>query len=621
MQPTFIFAIDETAPLEDLRDCLAGFAALIEQLPPSAPVGVVSFGAVVSVYSVADQNISEATVISGLEPPSESVLSALTRSSVIAPLAVSRARVAQIFEALGGSAPASTKPGVSSAPQPLRKGGRRKPQKRAFGVAMEVALFLISQAQVGDKPKAGVNPIGGRVVSALSGPASVGPGGMPDSDLDRDFFAESSVSFFRQLSDHASTHNIVIDCFCAGLATFRVSLLHQLVHRCGGNIVLHQEFSRQFLENVKTGCRRSCGRDATMSIRLSAPVRIAQMIGRVGVAADGSKNLLVDQSDGLPSTNRLYNVRLGDAQPSQALAIFLEHDEDFLDDFVYIQVAVTHTTFQNTRVLRVITHELRASSRRADFVQSLDANVIAVLMAKQIVLDASERSFSVALGVDTPDVQTDADPFVDKLDESLVAIIQKQPSGPKEIWLSTLIEHVYHLRRSPLLAPLLQHADDVAALRLLFLSTNLEDSLRIFRPTLLSISLTGESLDAVPLETLSLSASRVLVMDQHTDLFVWSGAATYPSGDAMRQACLEFAEETAHQRFPFPQILSFKQNSSLARWFVCRLGPSHRDGLQQQLGNHPHLAALSREQLAALFASLPHTDEITLLQYSASLTA
>ncbi|CAN0587606.1 unnamed protein product, partial [Ectocarpus sp. 12 AP-2014] len=61
---------------------------------------------------------------------------------------------------------------------------------------------------------------------------------------------------------------------------------------------------------------------------------------------------------------------------------------------------------------------------------------------------------------------------------------------PRE--LGRLPRQLFHLRRGPLLGPLLQNSDDPLCLRHLFLRGALEDCLRMMEPSLVSLKVRAE---------------------------------------------------------------------------------------------------------------------------------
>jgi len=60
------------------------------------------------------------------------------------------------------------------------------------------------------------------------------------------------------------------------------------------------------------------------------------------------------------------------------------------------------------------------------------------------------------------------------------------------------------------------------------------------------------------------------------------------------------------------------QGSSNARYVAARLMPAHHDSLEEQEAQVPLLGALTEEQLAAMLAAQPQTEEASLLQWARS---
>jgi hypothetical protein len=140
---------------------------------------------------------------------------------------------------------------------------------------------------------------------------------------------------------------------------------------------------------------------------------------------------------------------------------------------------------------------------------------------------------------------------------------------------------LFNLRRGPLIGPVLQHTDDIEAMRDLFLRASVPDALRLMSPRILmmprpSPNPTKCPLMPVPLETLALQSNVILVLDAHSDIFLWTGRDV--SGDEfapLHRACERAARSMGKGRFPVPSFLSFKEGSSASRWLMSRLVPSH----------------------------------------------
>ena len=85
----------------------------------------------------------------------------------------------------------------------------------------------------------------------------------------------------------------------------------------------------------------------------------------------------------------------------------------------------------------------------------------------------------------------------------------------------------------------------------------------------------------LPMETLALQSNRILFLDHHTQVFVWSGRDVVRERivlrflsvifvvqagkefDVFREACRDKALQAAAMRVPSPQILIFKANACI----------------------------------------------------------
>ncbi|KAG5189538.1 hypothetical protein JKP88DRAFT_301546 [Tribonema minus] len=114
-------------------------------------------------------------------------------------------------------------------------------------------------------------------------------------------------------------------------------------------------------------------------------------------------------------------------------------------------------------------------------------------------------------------------------------------------------------------------------------------------------------------ETLAMLPHRVLVMDTHDALYVWSGARA--AGDArarrLRDAAIDAAAAAAAARFPCAEVTVLREGQSWCRHLLCRLAPSHMDA---EVGRGRSDAAI-----AELCVRLPHTDDLTLRQFTYSV--
>jgi hypothetical protein len=181
--------------------------------------------------------------------------------------------------------------------------------------------------------------------------------------------------------------------------------------------------------------------------------------------------------------------------------------------------------------------------------------------------------------------------------------------------LNSLPLFLFHVRRGPLLGPILQNEDDIDVCRQLFLNANRTDALRLCTPALLSFNSNG-AFEELSLESLALQSNRILYLDHHTQVLIWSGAdVASPTYQAYRDACIARAHTTTQHRLPAPDILMFDEYSSQARFMQARLIPSHKDDIQWQAITFPQIQQLNAQQRQALINKFLPTDECTFVQY------
>jgi hypothetical protein len=57
----------------------------------------------------------------------------------------------------------------------------------------------------------------------------------------------------------------------------------------------------------------------------------------------------------------------------------------------------------------------------------------------------------------------------------------------------------------------------------------------------------------------------------------------------------------------------------MARWFTCRLVPSHKDSSEEQIDAFPQLEELTQQQKTKLFSKFFKTDDLSYNQYFRSV--
>ncbi|KAL6065862.1 Sec23/Sec24 trunk domain containing protein [Balamuthia mandrillaris] len=585
-------------------------SAAVEGPPPR--VSIVAFSTTVSIYELNP-------VMEGMAVGSAVVASAEVFSGVAGLLAEDRAYIAgkahaftaeinegsmecvdRVLEALIFSAPKEK--------QPI--------QQRCLGTALEAALTLINASASsfpspasfaasldefddGSSSTSSHQHNGGRVVVFMNGGCNLGPGRLEAEGEQADaqkkqFYREEAAAYFKKLDMQALTANASIDLFCCGLKRFNVPVLQNLVLGNGGAVIMQKEFGAEFAITLELTLHRGCGRDGHLSIQCSSPIVFTHIIGPA----------VASNSDSDSSETARHEFRMGCVTPSLCYSLFYSVGDDTMASNVYFQFVVRYTNYANQCILRIITQRLETTANFSKFCASVDAHLTAILLAKKIIL--------LSRKVDNP---TEA---ITHLDKTLVNISkgcgQKDKFGllrlPAE--LAVIPRLMYLLRRGPMLSPILQHPDDIDFLRCLFLNANFEDSLRLIDPPLLLAD--TSVFQRIPLQDLALQSNFVLLLDHHTDIFIWIGNEATHRTDLV-ELCRRYASQVAKDRWPQPQLMIFKEGSSMARCLQCRLIPSHQDSLEEQRHSFPQIMELSQQQYAKLMSKFHRTDEISYSHY------
>ena len=153
-----------------------------------------------------------------------------------------------------------------------------------------------------------------------------------------------------------------------------------------------------------------------------------------------------------------------------------------------------------------------------------------------------------------------------------------------------------------------QSIDDVFCLRSIFLRTAVEDSIALMSPVLLSARGDFCSFRPVIAETLALWSDAIIVNDVYDRIFVWQGHKVAGIDSTEHEPLLEQIRLLTSQRYPTPTVLHCKEGSSMARFVISRLCPSHHDTPEEQLSSFPALNHLSLEERSALSQKFTRTD-------------
>ncbi|KAH9313115.1 hypothetical protein KI387_028150 [Taxus chinensis] len=559
MSAPVILVIDDCLDEPHLQHLQSSLHAFVNSLLPTTRIGIVTYGRTVSVYDFSESGLASADMLPGSQSPSQESLKTMIFGTglYLAPLHASL-NVAHI---------------VFSSLRPFRADQPEVARDRCLGTAVEVALALI-QGPSAEMSRGTVKRSGGnnRIMICAGGPNTFGPGSVPYSlsHPNYAYLEKKAMKWMDHLGREARRHDTVVDIFCAGTCPVRIPILQPLAKASGGVLVLHDDFGEAFGVNLQRAAIRAAGSQGIFEVRCSDGIFVSRIIGPGEEShSEGHETFKNDSS---------VSVQMLSVEDTQSFAVTMELKRDIKESHAFFQFAASYKDFYQANISRVITIRLPTTADLAAYLNSVEGDIAAVLIGKRAVLQAKNSS-------DAVDIRLAIDERIKDITTKFGTLLPKVKLQrfPKE--LSLFPEYLFHLRRGPLLGGIIGHEDERIVLRNLFLQASFDLSLRMLAPRVL-MHREGGTFEELPACDLAMQSDTAVVLDHGTDVFIWLGAdlAVQEGRSASAlAACRTLAEELTEQRFPAPRILSFKEGSSQARYFVSRLIPAHKDPPYEQI--------------------------------------
>lgn len=595
MSAPIILVIDECLDEPHLQHLQSSLHAFVDSLPPTTRIGIVLYGRTVSVYDFSEESIASADVLPGNKSPTQESLKALIYGTGIylSPIHASLPVAHTIFSSLS----------------PYKLNIAEASRDRCLGTAVEVALAII-QGPSAEMSRGVVKRTGGnsRIIVCAGGPNTYGPGSVPHSfsHPNYPYMEKTALKWMENLGREAYRHNTVVDILCAGTCPVRVPVLQPLAKASGGILILHDDFGEAFGVNLQRASTRAAGSHGLLEMRCSDNILITQVIGPGEEAHTDSHETFKNDAS--------LSIQMLSVEETRCFSISMETRGDIKGDYIFFQFVIQYTNVYQADISRVITVRLPTVDSVSAYLQSVQDEVAAVLIAKRTLLQAKTSSDAIDMRATIDErVKDVASKFGYQMPKS------KLYRFPKELPL--LPEPLFHLRRGPLLGGIVGHEDERSVLRNLFLNASFDLSLRMLAPRCL-MHREGGTFEELPAHDLALQSDAAVVLDHGTDVFIWLGAelaAQEGKSAAALAACRTLAEELTELRFPAPRILAFKEGSSQARYFVSRLIPAHKDPPYEQEARFPQLRTLTTEQRTKLKSSFLHFDDPSFCEWMRSL--
>ncbi|KAI5406474.1 protein transport protein SEC23 [Lathyrus oleraceus] len=588
--PAFVFLIDVSSSEDDLRSLKNELLLLLHHLPDSALVALITFDSMVYLHDLRFSHCSRLVLLHG-----ESQFSS---DQIRQFLNISRSHQPHIGQTQpvpkqGFLVPISEYEfSITAAIEDIHstykfRSGSRPP--RSTGAAISAALGLLECCSV---------TTGSRIMVFTSGPATLGPGLVVDSDFRQTMRTHSDIfngqvrhhfkscSFYRQIAKRLSDASVVLDLFACSLDQVGAAELREPIERSGGFMILAESFeSDQFRKCLRHLFKHDdegflkMNFDATIEIVTTKDVKISGALGPC--VSLKKKNASVSETEiGQGGT---YMWKLNTLTDRTCIAFFFQVSDDqkmqpssaFLIQFItrYRQGNMGHRKRVTTAARRWV------ANHSTDIAAGFDQEAAASVMARLAILRAETCH---------------ARDVIRWLDDTLIRFTSKfgdyVPEDPSTFRLSSNFslypQFMFHLRRSQFIDVSNTTPDETAYFRLMLNREGVVGSLIMIQPTLFQYSFDGPPVPVL-LDIRSICPDSILLFDSFFLVVIHYGSKIaqwkklgydkdqdHENFRKLLEAPELDAEQLVTERVPVPKMIRCDQHSSQARFLLAKLNPS-----------------------------------------------
>uniref|UniRef100_A0A8I3WQA0 Protein transport protein SEC23 n=1 Tax=Callithrix jacchus TaxID=9483 RepID=A0A8I3WQA0_CALJA len=613
----FLYVVDTCMEDEDLQALKESMQMSLSLLPPTALVGLITFGRMVQVHELGCEGISKSYVFRGTKDLSAKQLQEMLGLSKVPVTQATRGPQVQQFlqpvqkidmnltDLLGE---------LQRDPWPVPQGKR---PLRSSGVALSIAVGLLECT---------FPNTGARIMMFIGGPATQGPGMVVGDELktpirswhdiekDNAKYVKKGTKHFEALANRAATTGHVIDIYACALDQTGLLEMKCCPNLTGGYMVMgdsfntslfKQTFQRVFTKDMHGQFKMGFG--GTLEIKTSREIKISGAIGPC--VSLNSKGPCVSENE--IGTGGTCQWKICGLSPTTTLAIYFEvvnqHNAPIPQGgrgAIQFVTQYQHSSGQRRiRVTTIARNWADAQTQIQNIAASFDQEAAAILMARLAIYRAETE--------EGPDV-------LRWLDRQLIRLCQKfgeyHKDDPSSFRFSETFslypQFMFHLRRSPFLQVFNNSPDESSYYRHHFMRQDLTQSLIMIQPILYAYSFSGPP-EPVLLDSSSILADRILLMDTFFQILIYhgetiaqwrkSGYQDMPEYENFRhllQAPVDDAQEILHSRFPMPRYIDTEHGGSQARFLLSKVNPSQ---------THNNMYAWGQESGAPIL-----TDDVSL---------
>lgn len=597
--PIFVFCVDTCLEEEDLKALKEALIVSLSLLPPQALVGLVTFGTMVSVHELGFEEMPKAYVFRGNKeyttPQLQEMLGLTPQAQAQAQAQKNFAQAARFVLPVGKVEFALSSIFEQLQRDPWPVDSDKRPQ-RATGAACSIAVSLMESLFPNH---------GARLLMFLGGAGTVGAGavvGLPLKESIRSHheIAEDQAKYFKKASKfyegiakRAANTGLTVDLLIGCLDQVGVAEMKSLVNWTGGNVVLSDSFATNIF---KQSCQRIFLQDSNghllmafngaMEVFVSRELRVAGLIGPA-ISLERKGPTVAETEIGQGGTSAWKFCGLS---PRTTASVFFEmagaQGSMPAPNTVGIVQFVTMYQHASGQMRLRVTTTARSIVDPGDpnLPLMFDQEAAATMIARIAVHKAEQGMQEEGSGAEV----------MRWLDRLLIRLCQRfgeyRKDDPASFRLhpnfSLYPQFMFHLRRSQFLLVFNNSPDETSFYRHTLIRENVENSVTMIQPTLVSYGLDGVP-QAVLLDSASIRPDVILLLDAFFQIVIFhgehiahwrnSGVQDNPEHAAFKQllaAPIEAAKELLADRFPIPMYVVCDQYGSQARFLLSKLNPS-----------------------------------------------
>eukprot|EP00929_Paragymnodinium_shiwhaense_P012712 TRINITY_DN1202_c0_g2_i1.p1 TRINITY_DN1202_c0_g2~~TRINITY_DN1202_c0_g2_i1.p1 ORF type:complete len:758 (+),score=222.41 TRINITY_DN1202_c0_g2_i1:97-2370(+) len=594
--PVFLLVLDIALIEEELEQARDSLQQSLAMMPQNALVGFISFGAMCYVHELADNILPKAYAFrGGKEYTSQQVANQLGFNRAAQMGQGGAQQVSRRFLLPVGECEFTLN---SLLDDISRDNWRLAVDRRPFrcvGSALSVASGLL---------EATFPQCSARIMLLIGGPCNVGPGMVvgeemaetirSHTDLQKEAsnarYTKKALQFYASLAQRAVNAGFAVDIFACSLDQVGLHEMKVLVDRTGGYMVMSDSFSmhvfkdsfRKVFDCDEFGYLNQ-GYNAKIEIFTSREVKCCGAVG--GVSSAGKKGPSVADTEVGIGQTCLWSA--GSIDRTTAVAFYFDicnteakNMPPGKQSFVQFQTAYLHPSGRKRLRVTTVSHRY-TDAQMSDIACGFDQEAAAVVLARYAVWKCENE--------DPLDVLRWIDRMLIRLVAKFADYRKDEPASfrlaPE---FANFPQFIYHMRRSNFLQTFNASPDETAFYRNTIAREACMNSLVMIQPALLMYTFEDSQPQPVLLDSSSLRANVLLLLDTFFHVVVWRGETIQAWYDAkyqekeeyanfkmLLQAPAEDAKQILADRFPVPKFIQTNAGGSQARFLTSKVNPSN----------------------------------------------